>query len=277
MADSQMNALSLRLAEEGRARFPRWDDALWDQILVQPAAALAAALGDDGAASPLVASYLELAAEAVGLGYLYPSVAIDRDGFFTFAWFDLLPRLLPQADPARRAALLAACWNLGENLEHAQPWLQRVLLTELRGLADLDQLEPTVNAAVRAVTATPERPLDAGACAVHLISLAEGDPRFLPGRIDFVAPTVVCVHDRHKGLDDEPRASVGVWLSDPPLFLGPMRPPAAVMEGDLDEALWQAVMGRDPRVTDVFDAVRNPWRGAATLQTSQLLVVAMPG
>ncbi|MCU0724010.1 MAG: hypothetical protein MUC63_10430, partial [Planctomycetes bacterium] len=151
-----------RIAREARARFPRWDARLWKEILDGPAAELARALDEDGGPAdrsrPALEAYLALAAEAAGLGYLYPRAA-GRDNAFSRAWFGWLPQGLAAEPPARRAELLAACWNLAENLERSAPWLQRIFLRRIPEDLSLDRLEDATARVSEELLAAPDAPL----------------------------------------------------------------------------------------------------------------------
>jgi hypothetical protein len=229
------------VAAEARRRFVRWDAKLWRAIVDGPARAL------DG---PAQDAYLRLAAEAVGLGYLFPA-ATGRDGFFNLAFLELVPALLPRLTPARQAEVLAALWNLGENLESAAPWLGRIFTRVCRGLTSLESLEEVVAAVERQALGAPEAP----AAGEEWVDLAAEDRRFLPGALHFVAPAVLCVHDRGRA-----GVSLGVWLAAPPLVLGSM---------GCGEAPERA--GAD---AETFMSCANEWRRAASLVTSQRVRVA---
>ncbi len=248
------------LEARARARFVSWDARLWHEIVDGPAAALAGGL--DGTVGlggrPVLESYLRLACEGVGLGYLFPR-ASGRDGFMNLAFFELAPRLLPAVPPPRQPETLAGRWNLGENLETAAPWLRRIFLRVFRGLDGLGDLPARVAEVERQALAPPERKLGRSPRAVRVWLGAE-DRRFLPGALHFHAPTVVCVPDRAR-----PDATQGIWLAETPLALGPMgcgehvepsvaKPPAA------------------PGLTPAHATAANDWRVAATLVTSQYVV-----
>jgi hypothetical protein len=261
-----MRDLVESLEARARARFVRWDGRLWTEIVGGAAAALAAGLdGTVGMAGrPALESYLRLACEGVGLGYLFPA-ASGRDGFMNLAFLELVPRLLPAVPAARQAQVLAGLWNLGENLETAAPWLRRIFLRVFRGLADLGDLEAQVAAVEKQALAAPAEGLGPTPRAVWVWLGAE-DRRFVPGALHFLAPTVVCVHDRSR-----PGASQGIWLAEPPLAplaLGPMgcpeSPPAA--RG------YRPPHSADARLTAAHATGRNEWRAAATLVTSQYVV-----
>lgn len=280
MTVPKRQSIASELAESYQRRFPRWDAALWEDIVELPAEVLAMGLADadhaDANNAKVMTAYLELAAEAVGLGYIYPMVSVGRENFFTFAWFDLLPHFLSDAPPRRRLDILADCWNLGENLEQAAPWVQRILLSKLRQVEDLTQLRSAVNRIMTDLMSEPMGDLTLKDNKVILVDPTGVDPRFMPGRIEFVAPTVAVVYDRHRGLDEKPRATLGIWLCDPPLILGQIQTSGGHSRAELHTTLWKTVQKTRPEVDDILDSARNRWRGVASLRTSQLLVVLMP-
>ena len=261
-----------RLERSARGRFVRWDAALWRELVRGPAQDLAAGLDHAGAgveAAPLVESYLALACEAVGLGYLFPASA-GRESFFNLAFRTLAPVLLPRLPAGPRGAALASLWNLAENLERAPVWLARIFFRVAQGWRSLERIEDAVAEVERLALGEPADRLADGADVVW-INLGDEDRRFLPGRAHFVAPAVLCVHDRVR-----PGASLGVWLVEAPLSLGPMGCATEPAAGSAAGRRWRKLAERDPRFDEPHDAVANAWRAAATLVTSQQLVALVP-
>jgi len=265
--------LIAELEERARSRYVRWDPQLWRRVLEGPARELAASLraagAVDDAAQLLVISYLRLACEGIGLGYLHPPEL--GEGFFTRAFFELVPRGLAKLPAEKRAAALADAWNLGENLEHAPAWWRR-MFARLADDASLGSLPELVLRASRDALGEPGKRL--GGRFLHLfVDLGAEERLFLPGTLHFVAPTVACVHGR-----DEAGAgrTLGVWLVDPPLVLGAMgcdaTPAASSDRLDLVDELAKL----DPRTGEVLNSAANEWRAGLTLETSQLLVAVYP-
>jgi hypothetical protein len=249
------------IEDQARRRYVRWDEALWREVLGGPAAELAAT--NDVA---LVTSYLQLAAEGIGLGYLVPA-ASGVENFFTLAWRKLIPRLLGAVpDPQRRVELLAMAWNLGENLEGQAAWLRRLFHRRCRDLAALEELPALVSGIAGLALGEPEQRLAEKARTLW-IPLAAEDRRFLPGAMHFLAPTVVCVHDRLRSDPNGDPVTQGVWLGDEPLALGPM---------GCRDAVEVATAPLPVTVDEVFAACRNDWRAAVALVTSQHLVALLP-
>lgn len=255
----------------------RWDDGLWGRVVEGPARELAASLHGkgvpDAAAQQILESYLRLAAEGIGLGYLFPPEV--GEGFMNEAFFHLLPAGLADVPEERRVTALAHCWNLGENLEHSPAWWRRIFLRLLSGGTSLGELSALVERVSREAFGEPKTRL--GQRALHLwIDLGAEDRRFLPGGIHFVAPTVACVHDR-RDEDAGLGRTLGAWLADPPVVLGPTgctgRAPAASDRLDLVDDLGK----KDPRASEVLNSAANDWRAALTLETSQFLVGLYPG
>jgi hypothetical protein len=271
-----------RLEAEARQRFARWDPALWRDVCDGPARTLAEGLrsagatGHDGEA--LLESYLRLASEGIGLGYLYPASA-GAQSFFTLAWTRLVPASLPSLPPERRAAVLADCWNLGENLESAPVWLRRIFLRVFAGREGLADLQAVVADVSSQALGEPGRRLQGPArVRIEWLYLAHEDPRFLPGPLHFLAPTVVCVHDRSRtGGDGRDAAAVGAWLGPEPLFLGAMGcDEAPAPDPGLRLDLLEELERRQPMAADWRAMAANEWRAAVTLETSQYLVALLP-
>ena len=274
------------IEEEAAVRWVRWDPVTWREIVDGPAPVLARALTaagtSDADAADLVETYLRLAAEGIGLGYLVPAARIGAETFLGRAWRTLLPRSLADAAPARRALVLAQCWNLGENLENAPAWLRRLFDVLTADLDEVSRLEEVIARAGEAVFTAPDVRLGPAAEAVlDWVWLGGVDPGFLPGRAHLVTPTVVCVIDRLRdGADGRSAHALAIWLRDTgPVVLGPMSPPkpggevpgGAAPAGPFD---WSAA--RDPRLTRRFAAAGNACRAIATLETSQFVACARP-
>ena len=269
-----------QLEEDAARRFVRWDPDLWRSILEGPARALSdgltAAGGAERDALAILESYLRLVSHGIGNGYLFPAAEVHAQSFFTLAFTELVPRLLPSLPAAEQARALALCWNLGENLESAPRWLRQLFLRtsrELRSLGDLEALVARVQEEAFEPPADRLGPL----VRAEWIHLGGEDPRFLPGRVHFVAPSVVCVHDRSRvAAAGRNAVTTGVWLSGAPVLLGPMGcdevPPNAA------EALpqWRRVERDDRRFSDVFASAHNDWRAVASLVTSQYVVALVP-
>lgn len=276
-----MPQLAAQLAEQARLRFAKWDAELWDELVAGPASTLAKGLRQarqpEDEAQQLVESYLRLACEGIGLGYLFRESS-DARSFLTLAFYHLLPEGLPGLPPESRASTLAECWNLGENLERAPLWLGRIFVRLVGAGQSLANLESLARDVERRALEAPSVPLGQ-AYELRWVHLAVEDRRFLPGALHFAAPTVVCVHDRHRGTPQAGRAAatLGVWLDQEPLTLGPLHcqdvPPK---DPGLDLKLLESVSQRDPRAGDWHAMARNEWRAALSLETSQFLVALLP-
>lgn len=269
------------LEREARQRFVKWDAQLWRFVLEGPALRLAQGLTraglDEARSKALLESYLRLAAEGIGLGYLFPESS-GTQSFLTQAFYRLLPEALPGQPPEAAARTLASAWNLGENLERSPAWLRRLFVRLTAGADALSDLERLVADVTARALQPPARRLE-GAFTLHWVHLAEEDGRFLPGAVHFVAPTVACVHDRHRGTAQAGRegVSMGVWLDEQPLLLGALgcgETPA--LDPGLDLALLESLTRQDRRVDSWLAMARNEWRAAVSLETSQFLVALLP-
>lgn len=273
-----MGDLVAELTAEAGRRFVRWDQALWERLLAGPARDLAQALRaahvPEAHAQRVLESYLRLAWEGIGLGYLFPPEV--GESVFGFAFLELLPGSLARLPPERQLQALADCWNLGENLERAPVFLRRIFLRSLAGQRDLAGLKARVERIARDAVAEPKKKLGPWPRIVW-IDLGEDDRRFLPGGLHFAAPTVICVHDRLRtGEAGAAPATLGVWLVEEPLRLGPMGCSEAVEPSSDRLDLVEDLDRRDERAADVLNSAANDWCAGLTLETSQFLVGLLP-
>ncbi|WP_426756402.1 hypothetical protein [Myxococcus sp. Y35] len=274
-----MSTFMDELEANARARFVRWDSALWRELTGDAAPRLGQSLLAAGTPAAegeeLLRAYLQLGAEAIGLGYLYPASA-GRQNFFTLAWSDLIPRLLAAVPGPERSQVFAQLWNLGENLESAPPWVQRIFWRVGRGLTSLVDLETQLRRTSEAALEPPSQPLGARARA-HWVDLSQEDSRFLPGALHFLSPTVVCVHDRHRqAVAGREAATQGIWLAETPVPLGAMGCREVPEHTSVERPHLDAALREDPRADAWFATLANDWRTAATLHTSQHVLVFLP-
>lgn len=270
------------IEQDAAQRFVHWDPKLWARVLEGPAAVLSDLLvekgGDPRLAAAALEAWLRLCAQGIGHGYLVPAAELGASNFFTLAFTELVPLLLPSLPPARWGEALARCWNLGENLESSPPWLRRLFLRAGSGLDSLEDLESLVARVADMAQGEPARRLGERA-RLRWVHLGADDWRFLPGAVHFVAPRVACVHDRHRAGDDgRPPVTLGVLLAEEPELLGPMGCAAVpARPGDAGDLLLARLARTEGAVTDVHAAARNDWHLVATLVTSQQLVVLDAG
>jgi hypothetical protein len=276
-----VSSLAEELEEAAAGRFVRWDAALWNQVVNGPARSLIEGLAGEGqAAAPIVQSYLRLACEGIGLGYLIPGES-GAANVFTLAFLELLPRLLPAVPPGERPDALARCWNLGENLEAAPVWLRRLFYRRCQHLARLADLPGLVESIGREATVPPSGRLEPSTARAVWIHLGTEDRRFVPGPIHYVAPRVACIHDKHRstpGARSVP--SLGVWLAEPALVLGPMGCDVVLAAGQQTTGqsapAWSvAQVEADPRAGGVSSSATNGHSAIVALQRSQMVVALL--
>ncbi|GEN07795.1 hypothetical protein SAMN05443572_101180 [Myxococcus fulvus] len=274
-----MSSYADELESSARARYVRWDADLWRELIQGPARKLGDALTQSGAApeeaEELLRAYLRLGAEAIGLGYLYP-VTAGRQNFFTLAWSDLVPRLLTGVPAPERAAVLAQLWNVGENLESTPPWVQRIFYRVSQRLGSLAGIEERLRETASLAMEPPASKLGDKA-QPFLVDLSREDSRFLPGAMHFLAPTVLCVHDRHRhAVAGREAATQGLLLADTPIPLGAMGCRETPEVTHQHTPHLGAVSWNDPRVDAWYATLTNDWRAAGTLDTSQHVLVLVP-
>lgn len=256
------------LQRDASARHARWDERTWRELVEGPAALM------EKCGEPVLRAYLELAAEGVALGYLFPASA-DASGFLNVLFRSFIPNRLHSVPEPLRLQTLAALWNLGENLE-AQPfWISAIFLRRLQHLERLEALEALVDD----VTAALERPPMPGAPLrrAFWMDASESDRRFLPGAVHMLTPTVACIHDRLRtAAGGRAAVTTGVWLTESPLGLGPTRctaEPALQFTPSLELSELQH---HDPMVDDPFTSSRSDAGLILTLRTSQRILAVVP-
>jgi len=199
---------------EGERRFSRWDSALFRLIFTGPGQTLAAGLEGSSNAEPVFEAWLRLVAEAIGLGYIQPGF-LDAAGKYSRAaenlvellLLDLIPDKLPSIAIEGRMSAMARSWNLGEGLFGEPPWLNLCVASAMASVRTLVDLEGRLLRILDAALAPRARSTFSGPFTVRTLDLREIDGAFLPGRLHFGAPALVCVHDRKR-----PELSAGVLL-----------------------------------------------------------------
>ena len=199
--------LEEQIEREGRRRFAAWDGALFRDVCAGPARTLARRLGGAPGADRVVAAYLRLAAEAVGLGHIERAGfdALVRDGkdiaaapsLLAVLWLLLVPAKLGREGGAdQKLALLAELWNLGEGLLSEPAWINRYVTSAAAGLGDLrDAAEFLVGVLEPALVPARAARFE-GPFALTVLDGRAVDDELLPGDMHLAAPAVLCVHDR---------------------------------------------------------------------------------
>jgi hypothetical protein len=188
------------LRRDGPRRFARWDAALFEAVVAGPAQTLAAALGGQADADAVLAAYLSLLHQGVGL------TAVRRaetgpDGWGCYlerCLVEQMPALLPRVPAGRRVPLMAKAWNLGEGLSREPAWLDRYVSASAAALADLEDLETFLVRTLEPVLSAGPPASWKGPFAVTVLDLRPLHEEFLPGEIRLAAPTVLRVADRRR-------------------------------------------------------------------------------
>jgi hypothetical protein len=266
------------LREEMQQRYVRWDDELWQWTLAQPGKRLATQLISTGGQEEgrrVLEAYLRLVASGIGEGYLFPAQSVGVQSVFHHLFFEVLPTQLPHLDPQTRLSTLAQVWNLGENLEKGPTWLAQVFWHCRSELAQLDDLQHVVDTISQQVVTPLKAPLEQ-AHRVFWLDLAMDDARFFPGHIVVRSPRILQVLDRERHAAGITQSSIGIWLRDEPVVLGPMGslPTPEKRKSRVKGALKLAAR-QDSRITLPFDLVVEETFAGATLKSSQFLVVLL--
>ncbi|HRI71911.1 MAG TPA: hypothetical protein PK156_47085, partial [Polyangium sp.] len=161
----------------------------------------------DGApdAAPIFLGWLKLVEEAVGLGYVRLGIVAAEDklafppeNLMELLLLVLLPGKLGACAPQGRVALLAKAWNLGEGLLAEPPWLNLVVASAMSNVASLMDLEGRLLRILDTALAPRARSAFQGPYGVRTLDLRDVDGAFLPGRMHFAEPALVCIHDRKR-------------------------------------------------------------------------------
>jgi len=191
--------------QEGARRFSRWDAALFRALVEGPGGALLPRLVDQPGGEAVFEAFVRLVVEAIGCGYVGPdSVAPAGSGrrarknLIELFFLDLIPARLGGGSAEAQIAVLARAWNLGEGLLGEPSWMNRAVagaMASLDSLADLDRKLVRVLEAALVVRAPSTL---AGPFTTRTLDTKEFDNAFLPGRMHFSAPALLCVHDRKR-------------------------------------------------------------------------------
>jgi|GEM_PF-2880638 len=199
---------------EGERRFARWNGQSFRSVVFGSGKRLAVAIDGSPDAVPVFLGWLRLVVEAIGLGYVRPGIVASNDklafapeNLVELLLLDLIPAKLGAHAPNGRIALLAKAWNLGEGLLGEAPWLNLCAASAMANLGSLVDIEGRLLGILDAAIAPRARSSFQGPYAVRTIDLRDADGAFLPGRMHFAEPALVCVHDRKR-----PALSLGVLL-----------------------------------------------------------------
>jgi hypothetical protein len=191
--------------QEGARRFSRWDGALFRTLVEGPGQTLCGRLAEQPGSEAVFEAFVRLLVEAIGCGYVGPdSLAPPGAGrraprnLIELFFLDLIPARLGGGSAESQVAVLARAWNLGEGLLGEPAWMNRAVagaMASLDSLADLDRKLVRVLEAALVVRAPSTL---AGPFTTRTVDTKEFDNAFLPGRMHFSAPALLCVHDRKR-------------------------------------------------------------------------------
>jgi hypothetical protein len=237
------DTVARELAARGPRRHADWDAELFETLASGPARALSDALHAEPRRDKVLAAWLTLAAEAVGLGY------VDRASVHHLVTgqgpapesLTLLGRCLVRlsleqlpAYPADRAvALLARMWNLCEGLAAQPLWLNRYVASAAVEAPALEKLDAFLATTLEPALAPARVSTFSGPFTLGILDLREVADEFLPGEMHLAAPSVLCVHDRRAedvrvGLFLAPGGEPRVLGLQPCLGPGPEETPPAL-------------------------------------------------
>jgi hypothetical protein len=275
-----VGAVVAKAAELGAnyaARHSEFRHDVWERYLTGPLPVLIDGIGRQDMA--LVESYLHLVAEGIRLGLLPRPLKEGEPprGFANLAFSRLVPELLPKLPKRRQAETLASIWNLSENLVASPRYLEAALCRSFALLTSLEGLEARLELLTSKILA-PRLATMGATPKVVWMDLSKEDRRFLPGQVHFLNPVIACVHERtSSGVPSRRVATCGIWLTDPPVILGPAGctedPGPPKTEGAVH---WRTLAERDVKFSEVLDTAVSESRGIASLVTSQWVALLLP-
>jgi hypothetical protein len=186
------------LRQQGRRRFARWDEAVFDALAAGPAVVLDDGLRGQPDAAAVLAAYLRLAQEAAGTGLLRPATAAGRGTFLERLLVELVPTFLPVVPAGERLSALIRAWNAAEGLGRQPAWLDRYVSACAARLHDLADMETFLTDVLAPVLQPPTAASWGGPFTVTVLDLRGLHEEFLPGELALAGPTVLRVDDRRR-------------------------------------------------------------------------------
>jgi hypothetical protein len=188
------------LRRDGPRRFARWDSALFEALVQGPGAVLSEALTGQADANAVLAAYLRLLHQGVGITAVR-RVEAGPDGWISYlerCLVEQVPALLPRVPAGKRLPVLVKVWNLGEGLLREPAWFDRYASANAAALDSLEDLEAFLARTLEPVLAAPPPASWKGPFAVTVLDLRLLHEEFLPGEITLAAPAVLRVADRRR-------------------------------------------------------------------------------
>lgn len=199
------DSLVAQAAESGARRHARWDAALFQGLARGQARMLWYALEREPGRDSVVRAYLTLVADAVGHGYLDRAALDHLQGKAPAPdSLNLLSRVLvqwihtqiPEVPAGERLAVLARAWNLCEGLLEQPVWLNRYVASIAALPPALGELDRFLIDALEPALASDRQATFRGPFTLAVLDARQVEDDLLPGEMHFVAPAVLCVHDR---------------------------------------------------------------------------------
>ena len=188
------------LRRDGPRRFARWDAALFEALARGPLHTLSQALGGQADAGAVLAAYLRLLHQGIGITAVRRAEA-GADGWTSYlerCLVEQIPGLLPRVPAGKRLPLLVKVWNLGEGLLREPAWLDRYVSASAAALGGLEELEGFLVRTLEPVLSAAPPASWKGPFAVSVLDLRPLHEEFLPGTITLAAPAVLRVADRRR-------------------------------------------------------------------------------
>lgn len=202
---SSLDAITGQAAADGQRRHSRWDAALFQTLARGQARMLWYALEGEPWQEAIVRAYLNLAAEAIGQGYLDRAAlehlqgraqAPDSVNLLGLMLVQLVHTQLPELPASQRLPVLARAWNLCEGLLQQPAWLNRYVASAASPPPALAELETFLVRTLEPALASDRRADFRGPFTLAVLDARQVDDELLPGDMHLAAPAVLCIHDR---------------------------------------------------------------------------------
>lgn len=196
MSPPTFNPADYRLQQ--RRTYAHWDAALFERLLIGPAAELHGRLADangDQHVRAVVRAYVTMIQEGIGRALVQNGPTERPGSVLEHCLVHLVPAQLPDCEPGERVGLLATVWNICEGLSRQPGWVGQYALSRIGELPSVQAMDAFLVQILDPVLA-PRESSWSGPFRTQVLDPRPIDDEFLPGRLFLAAPAVLCIEDR---------------------------------------------------------------------------------
>jgi hypothetical protein len=186
--------------QHGQRTYSMWNKDAFLSIVATTTTKLCARLSSGSSSHSLVAAYIRLVEEGLGLGRLTPIASGTSGRIETLLWHSLIalaPDSIPNLPEPVRMQTLADIWNLCESVAELPAWAYTYIsgracdcLTDIRTLKEFIERESSILFSNSRIA----RWTNGTSCTV--LNVRSLDPIFLPGDVTLLTANVAAVKDR---------------------------------------------------------------------------------